>query len=364
MTPTRLIFIPAAADLAAPMLHVDGDGAVTEAGRLALENAADFRPMRTVVIVPGADVVLRRLDLPPGSAAQMRAAALWSLRDELAASPERLTAALGPAEPGREGRLVAVTTSALLQAWRDYLSTLGVRPDALVPDYLALPEPTDPEATVTRVLGGDVAVRTRDGAATLQPDLIDGVIAGPRIELDDAGWRAGLARIAAAPPINLLEADGRAQGRSGRRILVAGGLAGALVLSPLLLDAAAGLRDRLAASAADRRAAAVVQRADPALARDPRGAERLIVRGDAALPNGALGAAAALFKAVEGVEGSEIDALSAEAGRGLSATVSYAAFQDLDRLKAAMQAAGYLLEDESTVEDAGRVVSGVRVRGL
>lgn len=363
MTPTRLVFIPTTADQPAPMFHVDADGTVVDAGRLTLENAADFRPMRTVAIVPGADVMLRRLDLPSGGDAQVRAAALWALRDDLASPGERLSVALGPVEAKGRGRLAAVTASPLLQAWSDYLSSLGVRPEAVVPDYLVLPEPEDDDETVVWPLGADVAVRTRRGAATVQPDLVSDLVVGRRQDLDATGWRAGLARVAAAPPLNLVAADVKRRTQSRRDVRVACGLAVLLAASPILLDAVAGARDRLAVSASERRVTDLVRTAAPDLAQEPDAAERLIAEDETHMPHGATGAAAALFKAVEAVDGAEIDALSAEAGRGLSATVSYAAFQDLERLRSAMSEAGYRLDDESTVEDAGRIISGVRVRG-
>ena len=361
MIPTRLIFIPATADQPAPMLHVDADGTMVEAGRLTLENAADYQPMRTVAIVPGADVLVKRLTLPFGGDAQVRAAALWALREELATAPERLTVTLGPIEPGRDDRLVAVTASALLQAWTDFLSSLGVRADALVPDHLVLPEPDDDASAWIRDMGGDVAVRTRSAAATVQPDLVAALTDAERQDVGEARWRRELARIAASPPLNLAAADVRRRGRARHGALVAGMLAAALVASPVLIDMAVGARDRMAVGRSERRIDALVQGVAPGA--DEGTADRLIADSEGFLSQGVTGAAAALFKAVEAVEGAELDALSAEAGRGLSATVSYAAFQDLDRLRSAMADAGYRLEDESTVEDGGRVVSGVRVTG-
>ena len=49
--------------------------------------------------------------------------------------------------------------------------------------------------------------------------------------------------------------------------------------------------------------------------------------------------------------------------QGLRATVSYPAFQDLDAIREAVEAQGLSLEDTSTVEDGGRVVSEVIVGG-
>jgi len=79
-------------------------------------------------------------------------------------------------------------------------------------------------------------------------------------------------------------------------------------------------------------------------------------------PGGPTAAAAALFAAVESVEGAELDSLTADED-GVRATVTYPAYQDLDALQQAMAARGMSLTDESTVDDQGKVVSEVRVGG-
>ena len=364
MTPTRLIFIPVSASLPAPLRRVDGDGMVVEEWPLSLDNAATLRPMRTVAVVPGADVLVRRLDLPAGSAAQVRAAALWMLRDELAAPADRLSVALGPVERDGGPRLVAVVSTALLDAWISYLTSLGVRSDAMVPDSLLLPEPAEGEGVALRASGADVMLRSRDRAVTVQSDLADALLEGADpVIVDDAGWQAALGRAARVLSINLLQGDERRRARSRTSWIAAGGLAAALVISPVLLEAAAGLRDASAVRALERRTLEAVVTAAPELAGNPEAIDVFIAASDGRLPQGVAAAAAALFRAVEGVEGAELDALSAESGRGLSATVSYGDFQDLARITAAVDAAGYDVRDESTVEDGGRVVSGLRIRG-
>ena len=50
-------------------------------------------------------------------------------------------------------------------------------------------------------------------------------------------------------------------------------------------------------------------------------------------------------------------------GAIFKATVTYAAYQDLDALQQAMAGHGMSLTDESTVDDQGKVVSEVRVGG-
>lgn len=362
MIPTRLVFIPVAADLPAAVVIVGADGAVAAQPALTLESAADLTPMRTLAIAPGADVLIRRLVLPVGAAAQVRAAALWTLRAELATPAERLAVSLGPAVKEGEPRAVAIVAAALVQAWSDYLASLGVRPEAIVPDNLILPPPHDAETISRRDLGADVVLCGADLAVTTQADLADIIVEGRSVDpVDDARWSRALAAMALAPPLDLRATTSRASAPGRMAWRLPARLAAALLVSPLLLTVAGGVRDTAMAKAAQDRTAIMIATSAPDLVEAEDAAAQVRRRAEVALPLGVSQASAALFAAVEGVEGAEIDALSFEPARGLSATISYQAFQDLDALRSAMAAAGYGLNDESTVEDNGRIVSGVLI---
>ena len=362
MIPTRLVFIPVSADLPAAVVIVGADGAVAAQPSLTLDTAADLKPMRTLAIAPGADVLVRRLVLPVGSAAQVRTAALWALRADLAAPADRLSVALCPPVKEGEPRTVAVVATALVQAWSDYLASLGVRPEAIVPDNLILPAPHEAKIVSRRDLGVDVVLRGSNLAVTTQIDLADIMVEGLTVDsVDDVRWARALAATAVAPPLDLRAAPSRSStpGREAWRLPI--GLAAGLLVSPLLLTIAGGLRDTVFANGARERTATIITTSAPELAEAENPAAEVRRRAEVALPLGVGQASAALFASVEGVEGAEIDALSFEPARGLSATISYPAFQDLDALRKAMAAAGYGLTDESTVEDNGRIVSGVLI---
>lgn len=362
MIPTRLVFIPVSADLPAAVVIVGADGAVAAQPDLMLDNAADLTPMRTLAIAPGADVLVRRLVLPVGAAAQVRAAALWALRADLAAPADRLSVALCPPVKEGEPRTVAVVATALVQAWSDYLASLGVRPEAIVPDNLILPAPHAAKIVSRRDLGADVVLRGSDLAVTTQIDLADIMAEGLTVDpVDDVRWARALAATAVAPPLDLRAAPSRssAPGRKAWRLPI--GLAAGLLVSPLVLTIAGGLRDTALANGARERTATIIATSAPEFAEAENPAAEVLRRAEVALPLGVGQASAALFASVERVEGAEIDALSFEPARGLSATISYPAFQDLDALRTTMAAAGYGLTDESTVEDNGRIVSGVLI---
>lgn len=365
MSRIRLILIPPSAALPATCLTLDAHGAVLTRGVLELGSGFAPEPMRTVAVVPGADVLVRWLDLPPGSPAQVAATALHLLRDDLAAPADRLSAALGPvAAPGGR-RLVAVAGRPLLQTWGDYLASLGLRADVMIPDSLILPEPAEEGRLTAAVFGADLALRGRELALSLQPDLAEAVAAGRAVARIDRAEEIErlLAGAALNPPINLLAGAGRRIEADRRGWKRAAALAAALVVSPLLLTLAAAGHDEWGARDAERRAEAAARRAFPDVAPNADAVAEATRRLTAAPPpGGPTAAAAALFAAVESVEGAELDSLTADEG-GVRATVTYAAYQDLDALQRAMAAKGMSLTDESTVDDQGKVVSEVRVGG-
>src|SRR5690606_14014036 len=153
MKPVRLILIPAFADDPVPWLIIGEDGLVRERGVLDPQDPADAAPLRTVAICPGVDVTVRWLDLPSGGAAQLRAAAAWALRETVAGAPEQLAVAVGRAQGPEGPRPVAVVSRAILQVWIDHLALCGLRPDIILPDMLAVPEPADESSLSAMAFG-------------------------------------------------------------------------------------------------------------------------------------------------------------------------------------------------------------------
>ncbi len=364
MKPTRLILIPALAGQPAPYMIVAPDGAVLDRGVLALDAVERPAPMRTVAVCPGADVSIRWLDLPPGGGAQLRAAAAWRLRDTLAATPDRVATVVGPSVAPDEPRLVAVVGLGLLQAWSDYLEALGVRADVITPDVLTLAEPDEDDVALAVSFGETTALRGRRFAVTVQPDLVDLVAGGRRVVAveDRAAVERALARAALSPAINLLDsgARDRAVGRTGWRR--AAGLAAAVVISPLLLTAATAARDDMAARRLEAGTVRAIAAVDPDLARetDPVAALRRRAAG-APPPGGVTAATAALFAAVEGVEGVELDALVAGPADGMKATLSHPAYSDMQEVGRRMADAGLAVTENATLDDGGRVVSDISI---
>jgi len=363
MSRIRLILIPPSAALPASCLTLDAQGVVLTRGVLELGSGYAPEPMRNVAVVPGADVLVRWLELPSGSPAQMAATALHLLRDDLAAPSDRLTAVLGTV-PTSGRRLVAVAGRSLLQTWSDYLASFGLRADVMIPDSLILPEPEEEGGLTATLFGADLALRGRELALSVQPDLAEAVAAGrgvKRIERTDEIERL-LAAAALNPPINLLAGGGRRVEADRRGWKRAAALAAALIVSPLILTLVAAGHDEWRARDTENRAEAAARRAFPDIAAGADAVAEATRRLSAASPGGAAAAAAALFAAVESVEGAELDSLTVDEA-GVRATVTYATYQDLDALQQAMAAKGMSLTDDSTVDDQGKVVSEVRVGG-
>jgi len=364
MSRIRLILIPPSAALPASCLTLDAQGTVLTRGVAELGGPAP-EPMRTVAVVPGADVLIRWLELPSGSPAQVAATVLHLLRDDLAAPADRLSAALEPVPAPGQRRLVAVVGRSLLQTWGDYLASLGLRADVIIPDSLILPEPAEQGVLTAAVFGADLALRGKELAFSLQPDLAEAVVAGRTLERIGRADEIERLLTAAAlnPPINLLAGAGRrveADRRGWKRAAV---MAAVLIVSPLILTLAAAGHDEWRARDADSQAEAAARRAFPDIPPTADAVAEATRRlSTAPPPGGPTAAAAALFAAVESVEGAELDSLTADQD-GVRATVTYAAYQDLDALQQAMAAKGMSLTDESTVDDQGKVVSEVRVGG-
>ena len=361
MKPVRILFLKDA-EAATPWVLADADGYVLARGFASIGDPALEGAHRTIVVVPGAEVLARWLDLPSGSPAQTTAAAAWAMRSDLATSPERTVVALGPAVPD-QARLAVFADSARVEAWKHHADLLGAPADVVTPDHLLIPEPETPDALAILNRGDQILLRSRRLACSLEPELASLMAEGRPVEvIDPALAETTLIRAALTSPVNLLAVAGRRASRaSWRRTAV---LAAALVLSPLILILAAAARDDLAArgiDARDRAAATAALRTLPPGA-DPL--EELNRRLAAAPPPGGLtGTSAALFTAVQAVDGAVIESLTLD-GPAVRVEISYLDYKDLDAIETALNAAGRRGAVESTLEDAGRITSTLSIGAL
>lgn len=91
-----------------------------------------------VVLVPASDVLLLESPAVSRNRAQLVKAVPYALEDQIAQPVEELHFAL--AQKVEEGRIgVAAVAHAKIKAWLALLAEAGIRPDAIVPEVLALP---------------------------------------------------------------------------------------------------------------------------------------------------------------------------------------------------------------------------------
>lgn len=361
MTPIRLILLPSDPEWPVRQILFGPDDRVIEDTRLEY-GGPWLGDTPTVLAVPGSDVAARRLVLPNGPRAQLEAAAGLILEEELSEASEAMRVAVGPAEPDGT-RIVAAASAARAQGWLEIARGLGAEPQAVLPDFLLLPEPED-DTVVTADLGDRTAARGRDLLLSVEADLVPVLLAGRESRpLEDGPARmAAFARAARAPLLDLRPAA-PGQAARPRALKLAAALAVLLVASPLLLDIARAVQEDGAARRDERRAIALARSAlgSGTAIQDPAAqmrARRLELAAGASFGRTAAG----LFAAVEAVEGARIEALMFEASGAARATLSYADYSDVERLRAAAAANGLELEEVSALDERGVRIGDFVVR--
>ncbi len=384
------------------LVFPDGPGAFVWArpqakGRPSFGRATAEQPLsvggdRVVLLAPGEDVTLHALEAPVRGTAQALAAARFAIEDDLAQPIEEVELSLGAFS--RTGRREAVVVDReRLAAWISELAAAGADAESIAPDYAALPR--EPGVVLAVEHGGRLLVRGEGIGfavdAVLAPTILAAALA--RRPDDRIVVRSDRADALQAPGV-----------RDGRRVetlpapsddemiaLFAEGLAGevALDLAPRRRRAAADVRLkdwRLAASLAGAAAAAFVAvlaaetvslRAHAAAAEAD--ADRIVAQAfpDAASAAGARaalrsgsGAGGAGFLTLSGlladsvaeVPAMEIEALRFdETGEGLAVSVAFSAYEDVQALRAAVEArGGRLIEGASRMQN-GRLLGDVTV---
>ncbi len=392
MIPTRLVLFSTPAE-PWPWLTFTEDGAILQRGVLLPDAPPPDTPVIDRMVVPGADVVARWLDLPDRNDRQARSAAAFLLQDDIADDGADLHISVGASDVGGQ-RLAAVTTVSRVQAWLDAAATRGVCPVSVTPDYLML-HPDDEGQTLVAGFGWLLAVRGPGLAFSAERPLAEAVLGNrPRRMLALNELEPMLARAAGSPEVNLLQgAFGPRSEQPGvgnvRRMII---LALALLVSPLVLNVAQVGVDLFAARQAESRggdgargprpravgagAQIAVGRARLAARRAvagarvlwprsvPAGSDIAVVRTQLAEHQASdrfADLAADLFTAIERTPGAQIDSL-AYGPSGLSAGLSYGNYSDMDQLITAGGRVGLLIVADSTVTEGGRITSDISVR--
>jgi general secretion pathway protein L len=272
----HLLHLPADPEAPARELFVDARG-------LALAKMpVPGTPVQRVLAVPSQALVLRRVAAGAASAAQARAAAWHALENHLAAPRESLAWVVAD-EAADGSRWVAGFAPQARRAWLEAATARGFTPDRIVPDCLLLPAPTESDAVVVvETPSGIHLARAGKHAFAAEASLAEHLLTGRRIErpadddIDSLLLRGAFE--AALPDLSpqTASAKGPVTTVPRRRLLA---LAGALVLSPLLVWTAQALRHDLAAARLDAAADASLR----TLAPDATGPGPALSRARAAL---------------------------------------------------------------------------------
>jgi len=152
----------------------------------------------TWVIVPGQDVLLRLIDLPPGAEVKAASTLPFLLEDDVASGVEGLHFALGTAVSSGQ-RSVGVVGRDKMKSWLTQLDVAGLSTDVIVPDYFAIPK-SDKNAVI--VFRSDVAIISLPNGTgfsaevSLADNILPAIVASfPAREIEVYGKASDIARI-------------------------------------------------------------------------------------------------------------------------------------------------------------------------
>jgi general secretion pathway protein L len=355
---TRLILLSPQREQPSSYLIVDGAGAIVGRGVLSHRSPSVFKG-RTVLIVPGTEIVTRWLDLEDGPPTSVAEAASVLLKDHIGSSRDTIHLALG--EPENDGaRPVSVVDRLLMQTFIDRAAELGVTPDIVIPDHLML-SPTE-DGVLAMAFDGAVAVRGNRLAFSAEDELASLLIgAHRRTTIEDASEIEDyLAGSSERLPMNLLQGDFAAGGRSraawgGYRRVAA--LATVAVLSPLVIWAIEIARNEASARALETRAAASAralvgntQAGDPI--RELRGRLAGLRANDRFMWT-----TAALFDAVSRAKDVELEGLSYIQDGIIRATLVHTASSDVAAVRAALEQSGVTVDEDAPEQRDSRMLT-------
>ena len=183
-----LVRLPRLDEEACEWAPVEGGELAGDIGRGTLADAAEASlGLRVTLVVPADGVLLAETRVPGGGNVQRaQTAAKYALEEQLADDVEDLHFALG-ARRGADLWPVAVIDRAAMVSLAERCAEAGLRPQAVVPETLALPlfDPDEPPGTVwTALVDADEAlVRLGDHAGfTCDADMAGAMLDGARRE--------------------------------------------------------------------------------------------------------------------------------------------------------------------------------------
>ncbi len=374
-----------------------GDGAEGVAETFADLAAVAPLGQPATLIAPGELAPARAVQAPAGATRQARAAAGFALEDDLAEDLDALHVALGPSV-GEGMRAVAMADRDRLSSWLADAESAGLEIGRIVPDHRLM----DDEADAVRVFFDEARAIVRSGATgfasewdlataiAAQLAAEDGrerlILIGAPVDLDPGVEGLEVVRIARAPGRSTLAAlsDGLASAdldlRQGAfapktpwgRILAPWRPAAAMAAAAALFFIAGAIADIVrynAAAEANRdRAEDVFADAFPGVRRvgDIAGQSRRqaarVAGGGGSLFLSVSDAFAAVSDSLDGARLSSIRFSDRDGAGEASVEIQYPTFEDIDTIRRVLSERGFTLEESSTRQQQGAIVSTLIVR--
>jgi general secretion pathway protein L len=155
----RFLAAPAESDVEYAIAAGDVDVRSLLAQRAPLETVLDQAGGRRVVVfVPAADVRLAAAQVPARQPAKVLLAVPYALEDQVADDIDTLHFAIGPRQADGS-HPVAIVSRARIEGWMKPFRDRAIRPEAVVPETLALPRDADPARWSGLCDGTQVIVR-------------------------------------------------------------------------------------------------------------------------------------------------------------------------------------------------------------
>ena len=330
-------------------LAVDAAGMIVARGEAAKASAA-----RTVLVIPGAEVTVRWVALKAAGIEQAAAAAALMLEDEVSAPRESLHFAAGETDAAGR-RCVAIITRARMQALLDEARALGCAPAAVVPDCLMLPKPD--AGLIAAEIGGMVAVRGREIAFTAEPELAEHLAGGRTMEMAAAEGLIA-AGAAAGAPVNLLQGAFGAGAKTAGTWRLAAVLAGLAILSPVVVEGAYAVRDRLEGDRIRRVANEQMQATAVRLGVPPKTA--FLLAGSIGAGERFTKVMAGIFSAAEGMPGARLQTVTYDHRSGaIGVEFTHENYSDTAAFSSALKARGFGVREDGSTEAGGVISTGL-----
>jgi general secretion pathway protein L len=324
-------------------------------------------PLRTIAIAPGEQVLLHWLELPSGLAPAQAAAAARLMAADMSVQPvSEMHVAVGPEVEGENARAVALVPAITMAGWLSRLQAQGLDPDAMIPEPLLLPRPS--EGFLRYDAGALALYRGRNDAFSIEPELAELIVAGSVVETIEAeALEDGLWQQISTPAVDLR------QGMFAKRrrwkiewplVRRLAALGAAIMVVTLAIQIVAILRYTYAADAleieANQLAAQTLRRSGPLSNAPAQLQQRLTELRGSGAGYGSL--ASALFDAVRATPNAELTAMLFDETGALRATVQGDTPATLSALQARLGSGGLRVEAGPLRTGGGRPAVELTVR--